>query len=176
MPLQMGRRIWPAGRQKAPCAAKASVGGSLCRWQTSFLQKGSARCFSAARSGCIFIPGSALKSWGNMRVLNTRRVGSFLLGHEIRVAAPSSCFASACISLAAAPTTAPCIPPFVTCGDIFPRRGGKSLLTGGGHCCCRPFHRPPYCLRQQGPTPADGPRRNYQRAFCGLYFIIQIIN
>ena len=23
-----------------------------------------------------------------------------------------------------------------------------------------PFHRPPYCLRQQGPTPADGPRRN----------------
>ena len=34
--------------------------------------------------------------------------------------------------------------------------------TGGGHCCCRPFHRPPYCLRQQGPTPADGPRRNYR--------------
>ena len=24
--------------------------------------------------------------------MNTRRVGSFLLGHEIRVAAPSSCF------------------------------------------------------------------------------------
>ena len=23
-----------------------------------------------------------------------------------------------------------------------------------------PFHRPPYCLRQQGPTPADGPWRN----------------
>ena len=39
--------------------------------------------------------------------MNTRRVGSFLLGYEIRVAAPSSCFASACISLAAAPTTAP---------------------------------------------------------------------
>ena len=34
--------------------------------------------------------------------------------------------------------------------------------TGGGHCCCRPFHRPPYCLRQQGPTPADGPQRNYR--------------
>ena len=24
-----------------------------------------------------------------------------------------------------------------------------------------PFHRPPYCLRQQGPTPADGPQKNY---------------
>ena len=36
--------------------------------------------------------------------------------------------------------------------------------TGGGHCCCRPFHRPPYCLRQQGPTPADGPQRNYRPA------------
>ena len=27
-----------------------------------------------------------------------------------------------------------------------------------------PFHRPPYCLRQQGPTPADGPRRNSRPA------------
>ena len=26
---------------------------------------------------------------------------------------------------AAAPTAPPCIPPFVTCGDIFPRRGGS---------------------------------------------------
>ena len=25
------------------------------------------------------------------------------------------------------------------------------------------FHRPPYCLRQQGPTPADGPQRNSRR-------------
>ena len=36
-----------------------------------------------------------------------------------------------------------------------------------------PFHRPPYCLRQQGPTPADGPQRNCQ-PFCGFrfYFLI----
>ena len=34
--------------------------------------------------------------------------------------------------------------------------------TGGGHCCCKPFHRPPDCLRQRGPTPADGLRRNYR--------------
>ena len=43
--------------------------------------------------------------------MNTRRVGSFLLGHEIRVAAPSSCFASACISLAAAPNNSSLFPP-----------------------------------------------------------------
>ena len=30
-----------------------------------------------------------------------------------------------------------------------------------------PFHRPPYCLRQQGPTPADGPRRNSRPAGKG---------
>ena len=76
--------------------------------------------------------------------MNTRRVGSFLLGHEIRVAAPSSCFASACISLAAAPTTAPCIPPFVTCGDIFPRRGGSlcslaAVTVVAGHSIARPI-------------------------------------
>ena len=29
------------------------------------------------------------------------------------------------VLLAAAPTTPPCTPPFVTCGDIFPRRGGS---------------------------------------------------
>ena len=32
-----------------------------------------------------------------------------------------------------------------------------------------PFHRPPYCLRQQGPTPADGPRRNSPPS-CPLQF------
>ena len=30
-----------------------------------------------------------------------------------------------------------------------------------------PFHRLPYCLRQQGPTPADGPRRNSRPAGKG---------
>ena len=36
-----------------------------------------------------------------------------------------------------------------------PCEPGVSLRTRFG-----PFHRPPYCLRQQGPTPADGPQRN----------------
>ena len=37
-----------------------------------------------------------------------QRAGSFLFGHEIRVAAPSIRFALACVLLAAAPTAAPC--------------------------------------------------------------------
>ena len=41
-----------------------------------------------------------------------------------------------------------------------PQQQLPASATGGGRCRCRPFHRPPYCLRQQGPTPADGPRRN----------------
>ena len=36
-----------------------------------------------------------------------------------------------------------------------PQQQFPASATGGGRCRCRPFHRPPYCLRQQGPTPAD---------------------
>ena len=52
--------------------AKASAGGSSCRWPTPLQQKGSTRCSSAPRNGCIFTPASALQSWGSMYVLPRR--------------------------------------------------------------------------------------------------------
>ncbi len=64
-------------------------------------------------------------------------VGSFLLGHETSWASALSGPHPA----GRCPTATPCF-----------RRRRQSLP--------RPFHRPPYCLRQQGPTPADGPWRN----------------
>ena len=52
--------------------AEASAGGSSCRWPTPLQQKGSTRCSSAPRNGCIFTPASALQSWGSMYVLPRR--------------------------------------------------------------------------------------------------------
>ena len=42
---------------------------------------------------------------------------------------------------------------------------------GGGRLCCRPFHRPPYCLRQQGPTPADTCSGNNRRALVASAYL-----
>ena len=42
------------------------------RWPTPLQQKGSTRCSSAPRNGCIFTPASALQSWGSMYVLPRR--------------------------------------------------------------------------------------------------------
>ena len=69
---QTDRPTWPAARLQSPCAAKASAGGSSCRWPTPLQQKGSTRCSSAPRNGCIFTPASALQSWGSMYVLPRR--------------------------------------------------------------------------------------------------------
>ena len=79
------RQAYMACGQTAQPLRGKGMGGSLCRWRTSLPPKGSTRCFSAARSGCTFIPGLALKSLRSMRVMNTRRVGSFLLGETTNV-------------------------------------------------------------------------------------------
>ena len=68
--------------------------------------------------------------------------GEFLFGREIRVVAPSICFARACILLATAPTAAFLFPPLAAVAAV------------ASHSIARPI-----ALRQQGPTPADGPQR-----------------
>ena len=67
-----GQAYMPAARLQSPCAAKASAGGSSCRWPTPLRQKGNTRCSSAPQNGCIFTPASALQSWGSMYVLPRR--------------------------------------------------------------------------------------------------------
>ena len=71
---------------------------------------------------------------------------------RVRVAAPSICFV-----------------PWTALASRWPLPQQQLLVSaaGGSRCCCRPFHRPPYCLQQQGPTPADGPRRNSRPAGKG---------
>ena len=63
---------------------------------------------------------------------------------RIRVAAPSICFAVAHILLAAAPTTVPCFRHWRR-SPLLQSIPSPALLPCG----------------QQGPTPADGPQRNY---------------
>ena len=47
-------------------------------------------------------------------------------------------------------------------GSVWESNGGQPVWQLSPRTRNGPFHRPPYCLRQQGPTPADGPRRNFQ--------------
>ena len=62
-------------------------------------------------------------SGGSGTVLRKRLECAPLLGCGTQH--PHRALDGTCVLLAAVPTTPPCIPPFVTCGDIFPRRGGS---------------------------------------------------
>ena len=59
-----------------------------------------------------------------------RTADSFLFGHEVRVAAPS-------IRIVPWAALASCWP--------LPQQQLSVSAAGGGRCCCKPFHRPPYC-------------------------------
>lgn len=63
---QMVRHTWPAVRPWKLCGAKASAGGSSSRWRMPSPPKAGCLSSCAAPSGCISIPGWALRRWGSM--------------------------------------------------------------------------------------------------------------
>ena len=63
---QMVKRTWPAARPWKLCGAKASAGGSSSRWRMPSPPKAGCLSSCAAPSGCISIPGWALRRWESM--------------------------------------------------------------------------------------------------------------
>ena len=88
-----------------------------------------------------------------------RTADSFLFGHEVRVAAPS-------IRIVPWAALASCWP--------LPQQQLSVSAAGGGRCCCKPFHRPPYCPAGNRVPPQRTVLRESCQPFCGFsfYFLI----
>ena len=67
-----GQAYMACGQTAEPLRGKGIGGRLIVQMATPLQQKGSTRCSSAPRNGCIFTPASALQSWGSMYVLPCR--------------------------------------------------------------------------------------------------------
>ena len=109
--------------------------------------------FSRAGAGIQNI----LSEWRQPASRSSLCVGSFLFGRENGLRLPASAAALALHPAGRCPSLGSLFPPLA------------AVASAASHSIARPIA----ALRQQGPTPADGPQRNsppaYRKAFYSVY-------